>query len=90
MEENSNRLPERDFFFGILASLKGDYLKKIISDSHSVRMKDEEDKTSKDHILIKESWLEELNKYPFISSKTSSLIFIEKPGKGIFLMKERF
>ena len=31
---NSNRLPERDFFFGILGTIKPDYLKQIINDAH--------------------------------------------------------
>jgi hypothetical protein len=26
----SNKLPERDFFFGVLATLKNEYLKEII------------------------------------------------------------
>ena len=36
-----------------------------------------------------DDWLEELKKYPFISSKMLALIVIEKNGKGIFLMKSR-
>ena len=37
--------------------------------------------------MIKDSWLDELTKHPFISSKTIILIIIEKPGKAIFLLK---
>ena len=33
LEQNSNRIPERLFFFGILGTLKTDYLKKIIQDA---------------------------------------------------------
>ena len=39
--------------------------------------------------MIDDSWLEELTKHPFLSSKTSPLTNIEKPGKAIFLMKQR-
>jgi hypothetical protein len=34
---NSNRLPERDFFFGVLSTIKPDYLKQIIDDAHKNR-----------------------------------------------------
>ena len=74
-------MPERDFFFGILASLKTDYLKKIISDAHLARMKGEEDKETKEVIMIKQEWLDELNKYPHISSKTCFLHLFRKTWK---------
>ena len=37
LEQNSNRIPERDFFFGILNSLRPQYLRKVIDDSNRVR-----------------------------------------------------
>ena len=42
-----------------------------------------------DGIMISDDWLEELRKYPFISSKTGVLTFLEKHGKGIYLMKSK-
>jgi hypothetical protein len=42
LDMNSNKLPEKDFFFGILATVKTDYIKKIIADAHAIRMKEEE------------------------------------------------
>jgi hypothetical protein len=48
---------------------------------------DEED-TKKQAILISDTWLQELTKHPYHSSKLSFIIVIEKPGTGIFLMKE--
>ena len=48
---------------------------------------DEED-TKKQAILISDTWLQELTKHPYHSSKIVSIIVIEKPGTGIFLMKE--
>jgi len=32
--------------------------------------------------------MQELTKHPYYSSKTIRVIFVEKPGTGIFLMKE--
>ena len=37
LEQNSNRLPEREFFFRVLNSLRPLYLKKIIEDANKVR-----------------------------------------------------
>ena len=42
----------------------------------------------KQEIAISESWIAELEKHPYHSSKISHLTHIEKPGTGIFLMKE--
>ena len=39
--------------------------------------------------MVKDSWLQELNRHPFFSSKARLLIPIGKPGKAIYLMKER-
>ena len=33
-------------------------------------------------------WLAELEKHPYHSSKRSLLIHVEKPGTGVFLLKE--
>ena len=43
LENNSNKLPEREFFFGILSTIKRDYLKKIIADAHAIRLKGNQD-----------------------------------------------
>ena len=86
---NSNRLPERDFFFGVLGTLKPDYLKQIIKDANEVRFSAGDQQKERDYIMIKDDWIHELTKHPYFSSKTSLLISIEKPGKAIFLMKER-
>ena len=37
LEQNSNRILERDFFFGILNSLRPQYLRKVIDDANRVR-----------------------------------------------------
>ena len=47
------------------------------------------DDERKQGILITDTWFAELTKHPYYSSKTSALIHPEKPGTGIFLMKER-
>ena len=39
--------------------------------------------------MITDSWLHELNKYPYLSSILILLTITEKPGKAIYLIKER-
>jgi hypothetical protein len=45
-------------------------MKGIIAEAHNSRMKGEGEEEKKDKIQIKDSWLEELTKHPYISSKT--------------------
>ena len=67
----SNKLPEKNFFFGILATLRADYLKEIIQEAHKKRYSIGSDDKKKQGILISDTWLQELNKHPYISSKNS-------------------
>ena len=66
----SNKLPERNFFFGILSTLKHQYLKDIINDAHKKRYTITPEDKQKQGIRISDTWLEELNKHPYISSKS--------------------
>ena len=36
-EQLSGRLPERDFFFGLLCTLRNQYMKDIIAGAHKAR-----------------------------------------------------
>jgi hypothetical protein len=91
LEQNSNRHPERDFFFGILNSLRPKYIKKIIEDANKVRYESDIKDPKKDFIMLDDDWYKELMKYPYFSSKKYLYNFncwhLEKPGKAIFLMK---
>jgi hypothetical protein len=88
-EQLSGKLPERDFFFGILCTLKNQYMKDVIADAQKKRFVVEAGDEKKQGILISDTWFAELTKHPYYSSKTSALTHAEKPGTGIFLMKER-
>lgn len=87
-EQLSGRLPERDFFFGLLCTLRHQYMKDIIADAQKARYTVDEDDSKKQGIVISEAWMAELQKHPYHSSKHSLLTRIEKPGTGIFLLKE--
>ena len=89
-EQLSNKLPERDFFFffGILCTLRKQYMTDIIHDASSKRFKVSDDDPKKQGIAITDGWFEELTKHPYHSSKQHNVYLVEKPGTGIFLMKE--
>ena len=67
LEQNSNRIPERDFFFGILNSLRPQYLRKIIADANKVRYEADVNDPQKDFIMLDNPWYEELMKYLYFS-----------------------
>ena len=87
-EQLSGRLPERGFFFGLLCTLRHQYMKDIIAEAQRARFTVEEGASGEKGIAISEAWMAELQKHPYHSSKLSLLMLIEKPGTGIFLMKE--
>jgi hypothetical protein len=88
-EQLSGKLPERDFFFGIVCTLKKGYMEEVIKCAHEKRFKLNDQEEEKSGILISESWMQELMKHPYHSSKFWLLICVEKAGTGIFLMKEK-
>ena len=61
---------------------------EIIQDASSKRFKVSEDDPKKQGIAITDGWFEELTKHPYHSSKQYVVDHVEKPGTGIFLMKE--
>ena len=69
LNQNSNRLPERNFFFGVLGILRPIYLNKIIEDANKVRYEADPSDPKKDFIMIDEYWYKELLMYPYFSSK---------------------
>ena len=88
-EQLSGKLPERDFFFGVVCTLRRQYMADIIAAAHKKRFQVPEDDQSKQGILITDAWMDELMKHPYHSSKFLPIILTEKPGTAIFLMKER-
>ena len=52
----SNRIPEREFFFGVLSTLRPLYLKKIIEDANKVRYEADDKDPQKDVIMLDEAW----------------------------------
>jgi len=42
-EQLSGRLPERDFFFGLMCTLRNQYMKDIIAEAHKARFTVSED-----------------------------------------------
>ena len=76
-EQLSGRLPEHEFFFGLLCTLRNQYMKDIIADAQKVRYIVPEDDPKKQSILISEAWMAELQKHPYHSSKIYQLKLVE-------------
>ena len=68
-EQLSGKPLERDFFFGVLCTLRKQYMADIIEEAHKRRFKPSEEEEKKDSILISENWFKELQKHPYYSSK---------------------
>jgi hypothetical protein len=64
-------LPERSFFFGVLSTLRRQYMVDVINAAHSKRFKLPEGDDKKEGILVSESWMQELLKHPYYSRKSS-------------------
>ena len=70
MGQLSNKSPERDFFFGVLCTKREAYMRDIIKTAYEQRFKADEEEEKKDSILLSETWLEELKRHPYYSSKS--------------------
>jgi len=70
-EQLSGRLPERDFFFGLLCTLRNQYMKDIIAEAQKARFTVSESDPKQQGIAISDAWLAELEKHPYHSSKRS-------------------
>jgi hypothetical protein len=68
-EQLSGRLLERDFFFGLMCTLRNQYMKDIIAGAHKTIYTVAKDDTKKQAISISEAWMAELQKHPYHSSK---------------------
>jgi hypothetical protein len=88
-DQLSNKLPEREFFFGVLCTLRKQYMTDIIAEAQAKRYKIQDGDQPQDSIVMTEAWMQELQKHPYHSSKSLSVTLVEKAGTGIFLMKEK-
>jgi hypothetical protein len=70
LEQNSSKLPEREFFFNVLGTVKPEYLKYIIEQTEQYRFKGSDENSRSNIIMMTDKWLQELNNTP--SSQVSS------------------
>ena len=66
------RVPDREYMFNILNTIREDYLNTICNFANKERNDAEGKKMEKEVIEITEGWLEKLKAVPFISSKSLS------------------
>ena len=63
-DQLSNKLPEREFFFGVLCTLRKQYMTDIMAEAQAKRYKIEDGVQDQDGIVLTEGWMQELQKYP--------------------------
>ncbi len=66
---HSSKFPERDFFFGVLGTVKSQYLQEVIRQAHSKRYCGAQQSEKQQMIAIKDEWIEGLLALPYFSSK---------------------
>ena len=64
-----NRLPDREYMFTILNTLKPDYVKKIILHASKMRNSAEGKGGEAEQISITDTWWKKLHEIPFVSCK---------------------
>jgi hypothetical protein len=69
----SNKLPEREFFFGLVGTLKRHWLQEVIKAANEKRNKASESSQDKNHIVISQSWMNELTSHPYYSRNINHL-----------------
>ena len=67
----SNKLPERHFFFGLLATLRKQYLTDVVRSAQDKRYSVQENDPKRQAILVTDKWQEELMRHPYQSRKPS-------------------
>ncbi|TNV71309.1 hypothetical protein FGO68_gene8451 [Halteria grandinella] len=87
-DQLSGKMPERDFFFGIMCTLKNQYMKDIITEANDKRFKADKDGDKKDAIKLSDAWLDELMKHPYHSRKLFYVTPVGKAGTGVYLLRE--
>ena len=80
----SNKVPEREIFYGILFNMRKQYMTDIIHDASSKRFKASDDDPQCQGIAITEGWFQELTEDPYHSSKQHVTDLVEKPGTASF------
>jgi hypothetical protein len=63
-------------------------MKDIIASANEKRFKADSEGERKEAIRLSDTWLDELLKHPYHSSKLILLTCIEKPGTGVYLLRE--
>ena len=57
LDQLSGKMPERDFFFGILFTAKMQFMRYVIAEANERRFKASKDDTKQSGIAISDSWL---------------------------------
>ena len=78
------RLPEREYFWNVLNTLRTAYVQRLIAHANAQRMTLQEDADGADAIEVSEEWWQKLNALPFVSqNKGRTLHLLKKQSKAV-------
>ena len=84
------RLPEREYFWNVLNTLRTDYVQRLIGHANAQRNTLQEDADGADAIEISEEWWNKLNALPFVSqNKGRTLHLLKKQSKPVPQSRKR-
>ena len=82
------RLPEREYFWNVLNTLKNEYVQQLVEHANAQRMTVQED--GADAIEISEEWWQKLTALPFVSqTKGKTLHLLKKQAKAVPQSRKR-
>ena len=84
------RLPEREYFWNVLNTVRTAYVQQLIEHANAQRMTVQEDAEGADAIEISEEWWTKLTAMPFVSqNKGRTLHLLKKASKAVPQSRKR-
>jgi hypothetical protein len=78
------RMPEREYFWNVLNTLRTEYVRQLIEHANAQRMTLQQDGDGGDAIEISDEWWRKLNALPFVSqNKGKTLHLLKKQSKAV-------
>ena len=78
------RIPEREYFWNVLNTLRTEYVQQLIEHANAQRMTVQQNGEGVDAIEISEEWWRKLNALPFVSqNKGKTLHLLKKQAKAV-------
>ena len=81
---HQRKLPERNWFYGVMAALRGKFLEEAVSAANEKRYQRQGQAQQQELIAIKDEWLHELSKHSYFSCKFNTQVtYTEQKGRAL-------